>query len=43
MEQMEQVWRRHWFWKRIVGEEEEEQETQTAPGAIALSTTPHNN
>jgi hypothetical protein len=42
MEQMEQVWRRHWFWKRIVGEEEEE-DTQTAAGTIALSTTPHNN
>lgn len=28
MEQMEQVWRRHWFWKKIVGEEEEEKEKQ---------------
>ncbi|RLN41645.1 hexose carrier protein HEX6-like [Panicum miliaceum] len=35
MEQMEQVWRRHWFWKRIVGEEEEEREARS----IALSTT----
>ncbi|KAL5224512.1 hypothetical protein ABZP36_011151 [Zizania latifolia] len=26
MEQMEQVWRKHWFWKRIVGEEEEEKQ-----------------
>lgn len=42
MEQMEQVWRRHWFWKRIVGEEEE-QETQAAAGSVALSTTPHDN
>uniref|UniRef100_A0ACD5VK79 Uncharacterized protein n=1 Tax=Avena sativa TaxID=4498 RepID=A0ACD5VK79_AVESA len=29
MEQMDQVWRRHWFWKRIVGEDEEDQ-TRTA-------------
>jgi len=36
MEQMEQVWRRHWFWRRIiVGEEEEEREARS----IALSNT----
>jgi MFS transporter, SP family, sugar:H+ symporter len=35
MEQMEQVWRRHWFWKRIVGEEEDKGEA----GVIALSST----
>uniref|UniRef100_A0ACD5TT08 Uncharacterized protein n=1 Tax=Avena sativa TaxID=4498 RepID=A0ACD5TT08_AVESA len=41
MEQMDQVWRRHWFWKRIVVEDEEDQ-TRTAEGTIALSSTPHN-
>jgi sugar porter (SP) family MFS transporter len=30
MEQMEQVWRKHWFWKKIVGEEEEKQAEKTA-------------
>ncbi|XP_062205973.1 hexose carrier protein HEX6-like [Phragmites australis] len=34
MEQMEQVWRRHWFWKKIVGEEEEKK--QAEEGEIAL-------
>ncbi|EMS50017.1 Hexose carrier protein HEX6 [Triticum urartu] len=42
MEQMEQVWRKHWFWKRIIGEGEEEvDQAQTGAGAIAMSTTPH--
>ncbi|KAF6149884.1 hypothetical protein GIB67_008605 [Kingdonia uniflora] len=27
MEKMDQVWREHWFWKRIVGEEREESKT----------------
>ncbi|GJN09406.1 hypothetical protein PR202_ga27409 [Eleusine coracana subsp. coracana] len=35
MEQMEQVWRRHWFWKRIVGEEDDGREA----GVIALAST----
>ncbi|CAD6343299.1 unnamed protein product [Miscanthus lutarioriparius] len=50
MEQMEQVWRSHWFWKRIVdadaGEEEEQGqrrprrgEAAAAAGTIALSAT----
>ena len=38
LEQMEQVWRSHWFWKKIVREVEdkegEEKEHQT--GKIAL-------
>ncbi|KAK3153295.1 hypothetical protein QOZ80_2BG0170380 [Eleusine coracana subsp. coracana] len=25
MEQMEQVWRRHWFWKKVLGEDEKKQ------------------
>ncbi|KAF8728106.1 hypothetical protein HU200_018685 [Digitaria exilis] len=29
MEQMEQVWRRHWFWKKIVGEEVEERQAES--------------
>ncbi|VAI11319.1 unnamed protein product [Triticum turgidum subsp. durum] len=42
MEQMEQVWRRHWFWKRIVGEgEEEADQAQTGAGAIAMSAAAH--
>uniref|UniRef100_A0A453JB43 Major facilitator superfamily (MFS) profile domain-containing protein n=1 Tax=Aegilops tauschii subsp. strangulata TaxID=200361 RepID=A0A453JB43_AEGTS len=42
MEQMEQVWRKHWFWKRIVGEGEEEvDQAHTGAGAIAMSTAPH--
>jgi sugar porter (SP) family MFS transporter len=51
MEQMEQVWRSHWFWKRIVdadaGEEEEQGQRRprrgeaaaAAAGTIALSAT----
>ncbi|XP_021307453.1 hexose carrier protein HEX6-like isoform X2 [Sorghum bicolor] len=50
MEQMEQVWRTHWFWKRIAdadadaGEEEEQGQRRPRPrgeaaGTIALSAT----
>ncbi|TVU31680.1 hypothetical protein EJB05_23378, partial [Eragrostis curvula] len=28
MEQMEQVWRRHWFWKKVAGEEEEKKQAE---------------
>ncbi|VAH18160.1 unnamed protein product [Triticum turgidum subsp. durum] len=28
MEQMEQVWRRHWFWKKIVREEDDKEEEE---------------
>lgn len=35
MEQMEQVWKRHWFWKKVVGEEEDKKEA--GAGKIALS------
>ncbi|KAL5200864.1 hypothetical protein ABZP36_035218 [Zizania latifolia] len=35
MEQMEQIWRKHWFWKKIVGEEEEEKQA----GKTALPST----
>ncbi|KAL6905326.1 hypothetical protein ACP4OV_002927 [Aristida adscensionis] len=34
VEQMEQVWRRHWFWKKIVGEEEGKKQAEA--GKIAL-------
>nr|ACN35012.1 unknown [Zea mays] len=40
MEQMEQVWRTHWFWKRIVDEDAAgEQPREEAAGTIALSST----
>lgn len=40
MEQMEQVWRTHWFWKRIVDEDAAgEQPREAAAGTIALSST----
>jgi sugar porter (SP) family MFS transporter len=29
MEKMEQVWRRHWFWKKIVGEEVDNKQAET--------------
>ncbi|CAN6288777.1 unnamed protein product [Urochloa humidicola] len=35
MEQMEQIWRRHWFWKKIVGEEVEKKQAES--GKTALS------
>ena len=35
MEQMEQVWSRHWFWKKIVGEKVEKKQAKS--GKTALS------
>ncbi|ONM63126.1 hexose carrier protein HEX6 [Zea mays] len=35
MEQMEQVWKTHWFWKKVVGEEADRKEA--GAGNIALS------
>lgn len=35
MEQMEKVWKRHWFWKKVVGEEADKKEA--GAGKIALS------
>ncbi|KAJ1299236.1 hypothetical protein BS78_01G516500 [Paspalum vaginatum] len=40
MEQMEQVWRRHWFWRRIVGEEEEEQQREASAATASIALAP---
>lgn len=43
MEQMEQVWRRHWFWKRVVGEEGVEVRTVEAANLSNPNTNPNPN
>ncbi|RCV43790.1 hypothetical protein SETIT_9G321900v2 [Setaria italica] len=34
MEKMEQVWRRHWFWKKIVGEEVDNKQAESGKTAL---------
>ncbi|PUZ40105.1 hypothetical protein GQ55_9G398800 [Panicum hallii var. hallii] len=36
MEQMEQVWSRHWFWKKIVGEKVEKKQANSGKTALSL-------